>query len=432
MATPMNIDQVIGGHYQFKDWLGEGGQAILGKAVDLRNGTHVVVKQLSADPQSPTYPKEVARFLRAAGLKFNHPVINSPIDLVIEDGQYYMILPFVDGDDLAILLGSRRIRLSVDQASWTADQVADGLHAIHTAGIIHRDIKPANIIRRHDGTIAICDFGICHLIYAPTITTGQAFIGTFDCSSPEQLKDATSVDARSDLYSLGVVFYYMLTGQYPTRGTTQAEIEESIRSYTPPSPKHFNPAIPANIDHACMRLLAKSPDQRFPEAQAFRHAIGVGQPTPANGVCFSCHLQLRPDSQFCGYCGVSLMTKAPSLPRCLACGAVVGEAGICPSCLKQFSHANHRIQVESGSLTGEVFRIPEGAYEVGRMQLGSRDQHISRRQLFVNCVNGTVYVQDAGGANKTLVAGQPADRPVLLVAGSELWIAGNTAIYSSN
>ena len=137
------------------------------------------------------------------------------------------------------------------------------------------------------------------------------------------------------------------------------------------------------------------------------------------------------DAAFCPACGAAAaLVQAPA--RCLACGTQAGEVTACPSCGRSFGHSNHRLAFQTGPLRGLIFRAPEGQYAVGRDCLSPRDTHISRRQIQVACLNGSLQVQDAGSTNKPVIDGLVADRPVVLATGQVLQIATNTAIYSCN
>ncbi len=430
MPAWIKTDDTILRRYLVQDLLGEGAQAFVVKAVDLVTGKTVAVKQLSADPQSATYWHTVARFEREGHIRISHPAVAAPIDCGQEGGNYFIIIPFVEGCDLEIVTSQKKWP-KTKEVIELIDHVADGLAAIHAAGIVHRDVKPANIILRPDGKGVLCDFGISRWLCQPTITEGTAFLGSPPWTAPEQIDHAANVDHRADLYALGAVWYFLLTHHLPIRGTDPCSIAESIRNYTPPSPRQVDQAIPPQIDSACMKLLAKHPGHRFQSAAEFRQAIRTATLPHACSTCVFCGATLS-GGAFCPRCGASLAAGGRRHPRCLACGSPCGEGPLCPECLRMFSAAGHRLTFHYGSLAGEVFRIPEGQYEVGREQLSSRDQYISRRQIRVNCVNGTVYLQHAGGANMTRVGGQPADAPTRLIPQLDVRIANNIATYSSN
>jgi serine/threonine protein kinase len=249
--------------------------------------------------------------------------------------------------------------------------------------------------------------------------------------SPEQFRDPGSVDHRADLYAMGVVFYFMLTGALPVQGSDAPSIALSVCQYIPPSPRHLDPSIPAHVDQACSRLLVKDRDGRFQSAEDFIRALdGAVAPSTATS-CPSCGGRAEPDFTYCPQCGARLATSKTEA-RCFACGGVCGDGTTCLACKQPFSASNHRVSFGSGSLASSEFRIPEGIYLVGRDTLSPRDGQISRHHVHVACLNGTVHIQDAGSTNKTYVGGRLAEQPTLIGAGDELRIAGNTAIYTRN
>jgi hypothetical protein len=180
-----------------------------------------------------------------------------------------------------------------------------------------------------------------------------------------------------------------------------------------------------------MKLMAKRREDRFQTAEGFIQAL-AGQPETAGQgrFCPSCGISVGRGARYCATCGAEL--GAPSSdPRCLACGAEAGEANACPKCRRPFV-SDHRLLFNTGTLTGKTFRIPEGTYVVGREELSRRDPHISRRHFQVQCLNGSVFVEDVGSTNKTFVAGQLADGLNPLVDGMEFGLAGNAATYTCN
>jgi serine/threonine protein kinase len=433
MPTMMRLGDIILGIYEIVDLIGCGGEAMLAKAVDVNTRQLVAVKHLSASPDDPNYTESLARFERAAQLRIGHPAVVDPINCGEEDGEHYLIMPFIESVDLGAHVRSNGGKLSVEAAMAIADTLADGLTAIHARGVVHRDLKPQNILIKSDNQPCIVDLGICRDTSQATITQGSGFLGTLEWMSPEQIAASSRVDHRTDLYALGAVSYFAMTGRPPAQGHDVHSIIVSILQQTPPSPRQLDASIPLHVDQACMRLLAKQPEARFQTAQALRDALSQpGQPQANGRHCTSCGITLQHGARFCHGCGANLGPSGQRLIHCLACGALAGGANACTGCGRSFSERDHRLEFGVGALTGVVFRIPEGIYEVGRASLLPRDSHISRRHLRVACSNGTIHVQDAGSANRTYVAGQLADRPTPLCTGQTVTVAGNTATYLIN
>jgi len=222
----------------------------------------------------------------------------------------------------------------------------------------------------------------------------------------------------------------MLTGAPPVSGNDAETVVKRIRHQMPARPRTVNPAIPPDLDQACMRLLAKQPQDRFQQAVEFIQAIeGKGVPGQQN-FCTSCGGPVMPGARYCPACGAGLAGNDPAQARCLACGNTADNSPVCARCRRPFSPSDHRLSFTRGSVTGLIFRIPEGIYVVGRDELSPRDAHISRRHISVACTNGHVHLQDAGSTNKTYVAGLPADVPTLLAPCQEINVGGNVAVYS--
>ena len=431
MRQMMQISQLVLSRYEVVDLLNMGGQAIVAKGKDLCTGAEVAIRQLAASPTEANYNSDLARFKRNARLHIEHPLVVNPIDAGEEDGEHYMIMPFIEGADLHCYVTLSGDTLRLERAVEIAVDVAQALDAGHRMGIVHRDVKPQNIRIGTDRKTYLLDYGICRNLNEKTITTGKGFLGTLPFMSPEQLADPGSEDHRTDLYSLGCVFYFMMTGSHPVAGQDPASLVTSICTCVPPSPRSLSPWIPEHVDRACMKLLANRREERFQTAQEFVLAV-QGKALPAKGgFCASCGRETNPGAAYCSTCGAMLADHCLASVKCLACGATVGDSRSCPGCRKPFSDQNHRLSFTGGVLTGTVFRIPEGIYDVGRGELSPRDQYISRRQLSVACSNGQVRIQDAGSANKTLVDERPANRPTLLTGSQEVRIAGNIAAYSA-
>jgi serine/threonine-protein kinase len=280
---------VIGGE------LGRGGMGIVYRARDARLKRTVAVKLL---PPELAYRQEIrTRFLREAELsaQLSHPNI-VPIYTVDErDGLVYFVMGFVDGETLAARLAARG-PLPVDEVRSLMRQIADALAYAHAAGVVHRDIKPDNILlapREGGGTptAMVTDFGIARAVNdGPTdpgaagrLTATGVAIGTPAYMSPEQCAGDREVDGRSDLYALGVLTYHMLAGRPPFLGSNSASILVKQLTERPVPISERRPDVPADLAAIVMRLLAKQPDDRFPDAATLVRALdgeAVSRPSP--------------------------------------------------------------------------------------------------------------------------------------------------------
>jgi serine/threonine-protein kinase len=259
-TTDTLIDRVFDKRYVIKRKLGSGGMADVYLAEDQELGRRVALKLLNdrhaADDQF------VERFRReaqsAAGL--NHPNIVSIFDRGRAEGTYYIAMEYLDGRTLKELLvrnGPTPIPIAIDYAR----QILGALSFAHRNGIIHRDIKPHNIVVGGDGRLKVTDFGIARS-GASQMTEAGSIVGTAQYLSPEQARGAP-VDPRSDLYSLGIVLYEMLTGEVPFTGDTPVEIAMKHLSQIPEPPSKLRPDVPHDLDAVVMRALSKEPDQRY-------------------------------------------------------------------------------------------------------------------------------------------------------------------------
>jgi beta-lactam-binding protein with PASTA domain len=259
-TTDTLIDRVFDKRYVIKRKLGSGGMADVYLAEDQELGRRVALKLLNdrhaADEQF------VERFRReaqsAAGL--NHPNIVSIFDRGRAEGTYYIAMEYLDGRTLKELLvrnGPTPIPIAIDYAR----QILGALSFAHRNGIIHRDIKPHNIVVGSDGRLKVTDFGIARS-GASQMTEAGSIVGTAQYLSPEQARGAP-VDPRSDLYSLGIVLYEMLTGNVPFTGDTPVEIAMKHLSQIPEPPSKLRPEVPHDLDAVVMRALSKEPDQRY-------------------------------------------------------------------------------------------------------------------------------------------------------------------------
>src|SRR6476619_6118139 len=265
-TTDTLIDRVFDRRYVIKRKLGSGGMADVYLAEDQELGRRVALKLLNdrhaADDQF------VERFRReaqsAAGL--NHPNIVSIFDRGRAEGTYYIAMEYLDGRTLKELLvknGPTPVPIAIDYAR----QILGALAFAHRGGIVHRDIKPHNIVVRKDGRLKVTDFGIARS-GASQMTEAGSIVGTAQYLSPEQARGAP-VDARSDLYSLGIVLYEMLTGKVPFSGDSAIEIAMKHLNDAPKPPSKIRPEIPEELDQGVLRALAKNPEDRYQTAEEF-------------------------------------------------------------------------------------------------------------------------------------------------------------------
>src|SRR5580765_4253911 len=279
MAGPDTlIDQVFDGRYRVVRKLGTGGMANVYLAEDQELGRRVALKLL--DDRHAEDEQFVERFRReaknAAGL--SHPNIVSIYERGQAEGTYYIAMEFLDGRTLKELLvknGPPPIPVAIDYAR----QILAALSFAHRNGIVHRDIKPHNVVVGPDGRLKVTDFGIARSA-ASQMTEAGSIIGTAQYLSPEQARGAP-VDQRSDLYSIGIVLYEMLTGSVPFTGETPLEIAIKPLSDTPRPPSLLRPDIPPDLDMVVLRALAKNPEDRFQTAEEMdaeleRVAAGAG------------------------------------------------------------------------------------------------------------------------------------------------------------
>ncbi len=258
------IDRTFDKRYVIKRKLGSGGMADVYLAEDQELGRQVALKLLNDRHASDE--QFVERFRReaqsAAGL--NHPSIVSIFDRGYAESTYYIAMEFLDGRTLKELLirnGPTPVPIAIDYAR----QILGALSFAHRNGIVHRDIKPHNIIVGSDGRLKVTDFGIARS-GASQMTEAGSIVGTAQYLSPEQARGAP-VDPRSDLYSLGIVLYEMLTGHVPFTGDTPVEIAMKHLSQVPEPPSKLRPDVPHDLDAIVMRALAKDPDQRYESAE---------------------------------------------------------------------------------------------------------------------------------------------------------------------
>jgi serine/threonine protein kinase len=249
-------------HYKILEELGRGGMGEVYKAEDTKLNRQVALKFLSRNPL--TSEENKTRFLQEAKTAsvLNHPNICTIHDIQEHDDQQYIVMEYVDGKTLR----AHKRPLSIKQVADIGTQVAEGLAAAHSHGIVHRDIKPDNIIVRKDGIVQILDFGLAKLKGGSTLTKEGSTVGTLAYMPPEQLQGG-DVDTRSDIFSLGVVLYELVSGHLPFKGDyDSAIIYEIINSY-PESISMFRNEVDPELEAIIMECLEKDPNERYQSAR---------------------------------------------------------------------------------------------------------------------------------------------------------------------
>ncbi len=257
------IDTLFDGRYRIERKLGAGGMADVYLAEDQELGRRVAIKILNS--RHGNDDQFIERFRREAknAAALNHPNIVSIYDRGEAEDTYYIAMEFLDGRTLKELIigrGAAPINVAIEYAR----QILSALRFAHRHGIVHRDIKPHNVLVDGEGRVKVTDFGIARAGTSQMTETGS-IVGTAHYLSPEQAKGG-EVDPRSDLYSLGVVLYELLTGKTPFDGETPVEIAMKHLSTPPKPPSQLRPDIPRELDMVVMRALAKNPDERYQSA----------------------------------------------------------------------------------------------------------------------------------------------------------------------
>ena len=291
-ATPMNlVDQVLDGRYKIVRKVGEGGMSFVYLATDTATTDRYAIKVLSAALSSDQNAMQRLKREASLGMRLAHPNVCHIIRMgETQDGLVYVVMPFVEGEILSDR-NNRKGTLPMDEVTKYVSEISAGLHVAHELKIVHRDLKPENIMicKSDDGTerAVVMDFGLAKERRADAelqkLTATGIILGTPEFMSPEQLR-GKPLDPRTDVYSLGLMTYEMLTGKLPFTGRTQQEMMIARLRNEPTPLRQARPDLdfPEAVEKVLSKAMQRNPDDRYPTAPEFANALanasGGGKP----------------------------------------------------------------------------------------------------------------------------------------------------------
>ncbi len=274
-ATIFEVGSVLGGRYEIQALLGMGGMGAVYKAHDLEVDRGVGLKVIR--PDLAGNPAILARFKQELILarQVTHKNIIRIYDLSEAEGVKFITMEFIEGEDLRTIL-TRQGKLTPDEAIGIMRQSCVGLQAAHLEGVIHRDLKPSNIMRDTSGRVVIMDFGLAKTVVGDGMTQTGMMIGTMEYMSPEQAMGA-ELDARSDIFAIGLIFYELITGNMPYRADS-AIASLVKRTQERAVPLHeVDPTVPAAVSHIVAKCLERDPKNRYASVQELLDDLDVAQ-----------------------------------------------------------------------------------------------------------------------------------------------------------
>jgi len=371
------LNAALAGRYALAHELGSGGMATVYLADDLKHHRPVAVKVLRPELASVLGPERFLREVEIAA-RLNHPHILALYDSGEADGFLYYVMPYVKGESLRHRL-EREQQLPIDEALGITRQIASALDHAHAQDVIHRDVKPENILL-YEGEAMVADFGIALATSAAAgerLTQTGLAVGTPEYMSPEQSVGERALDARSDVYSLACVLYEILAGEPPYTGrTAQAVIAKRLTDPVP-AVRRLRTTVPAAVEQALMKALAKTPADRFASTGAFAEALTAPAPVrspPSVAVLPFLNLSVDPENEYFADGITEDVIAQLSKVRALR---VISRTSV--MAFKQRSHSLREIAAKldvATLLEGSVRRVGDRVRIVAQLIDAASDQHL--------------------------------------------------------
>ncbi len=410
----MNLLDLIGtfleppptSRYKVGKVLGEGGHGKVWLATDRKSGDQVVLKRVSPSIDPGQRDRLEARMLREADPGFHDTYVITAIDHGHDSEGLYVVFPLAPGKDLVAHAEDGWLAAD-EEATLIVTKVAKGLTAIHDAGLQHGDIKPNNIVYEPSSrSVHIIDLGLVSDPHAsPRLTRPDQPLGTLAFIAPECITSPCQRDPRSDLHALGCVLYWLYSGESPYEAASEPEAIHRVTHEEPVPLEHVNPTTPSVMAALSRGLLAKHPEDRWP--QTAREVVDV----------LEGRRPIDPDPSVASHATV---------PRCLACGSPCPDPLRCQVCGRDILDG---LSLHCTFRDGRTrdYRVPIGRYEIGRNELARSNHCLSRRQAEVKVTGLGLYLRNLATTNPTVVDGVTAAGDRMISVCSRLQFADISA-----